>query len=101
MSTFITSGLICLLVGMVLGQRFKVLALVPAIAISLLVAIGIGIAHSGELARAVLLATLAVASLQIGYLMGVVIRYSLAATRTSGLRNASLHGSQPTEHVAR
>ena len=100
MLTFITSGLICLLVGMVLGQRFKVLALAPAIAVSLVVAIGIGIAHSGELARAVLLAAVAVASLQIGYLAGVAIRYSLAAGRASGLRTASLQGSQPTEHVA-
>jgi hypothetical protein len=43
---------------------------------------------------------LAVASLQIGYLVGVAIRYSLAAARTSGLRTASVHASQPTRHAA-
>jgi hypothetical protein len=100
MLTFITFGLISLLVGMVLGQRFKVLAVVPAMAASLLVSIGVGIAYSEGLGRTVLLAALAVASVQIGYLVGVAIRYSLAATRTSGLRTASLHASQPTRHVA-
>jgi hypothetical protein len=100
MLTFITFGLISLLAGMVLGQRFKVLAVVPAIAAWLLVAIGFGIAHSEGLGRTVLLAALAVASLQIGYLVGVAIRYSLAAARTSGLRTASVHASQPTRHAA-
>jgi hypothetical protein len=101
MLTFITFGLISLLAGMVLGQRFKVLAVVPALAASLLLATGFGIAHSEGLGRTVLLAALAVASLQIGYLVGVAIRYSLAAARTSGLRTASIHASQATRHAAR
>jgi hypothetical protein len=100
MLTFITFALICLLAGMVLGQRFKVLAVVPAIATSSLVAIGFGIAHSEGLGRTILLAALAVASLQIGYLLGVAIRYSLAAGRTSGLRTAPIHASRPTRHAA-
>jgi hypothetical protein len=100
MLTFITFGLISLLAGMVLGQRFKVLAVVPAIAAWLLVAIGYGMAHSEGLGSTVLLAALAVASLQIGYLAGVAIRYSLAAARTSGLRTASVNGPQPTRHAA-
>jgi hypothetical protein len=85
---------------MVLGQRFRVLALVPAFAVSVLVVIAVGTAHSEGLGRTTLLAALAVASLQIGYLVGVAIRYSLAAARTSGLRTASLHTSQPTRHAA-
>jgi hypothetical protein len=100
MLTFITFGLISLLAGMVLGQRFKVLAVVPAIAGLSLVAIGYGIAYSEGLERTALLAALAVASLQIGYLVGVAIRYSLAATRASGLRSASIDASQPTRHAA-
>ena len=101
MLTFVTFALICLLAGMVLGQRFKVLAVVPAIAASTLVTIGFGIAHSEGIGRTILLAALAVASLQIGYLVGVAIRYSLAAARTGGLRTASLHASQQTRHAAR
>jgi len=100
MLTLLTFVLISLLVGMVLGQRFKVLVLVPAIAVWLPVAIGVGIAHSEELGPTVLLAALAVASLQIGYLVGVGIRYSLAAARASGLRTASLPGSQPARRAA-
>jgi hypothetical protein len=100
MLTFITFGLISLLAGMVLGQRFKVLAVVPAMAAWSLVAIGFGIALSEGLGHTVLLAALAVAGLQIGYFAGVVIRYSLAAARTSGLRTASVQGSQPTRHAA-
>jgi len=98
--TFITFGLISLLAGMVLGQRFKVLALVPAMVVSLLAAIGVEIVRHGGLGPTVLMAALAVASLQIGYLAGVGIRYALAATRTSGLRTASLHGSEPVRHTA-
>jgi hypothetical protein len=98
MVTFITFTLISLLLGMVLGQRFKVLALVPVIAVWLPVATGTGIARYGEFGPTLLLAALAVAALQIGYLAGVVIRYSLVAARTSGLRSASLHASQPTRH---
>jgi hypothetical protein len=100
MLTFVTFGLISLLTGMVLGQRFKVLAVVPAIAASLLAAIGFGIVHSEGLGRTVLLAALTVASLQIGYLVGVAIRYSLAAAGTSGLRSAASQVSQPTRHAA-
>ena len=100
MLTFVTFGLVSLLAGMVLGQRFKVLAVVPAIAVSLLVAIGFGIAVSEGLGHTILLAALAVASLQIGYLAGIAIRYSLAAARTSGLRTASVHAPQPTRHAA-
>jgi hypothetical protein len=100
MLTFITFALISLLAGMVLGQRFKVLAVVPAMAAWLLVAIGFGIAFSEGFGRTVLLAALSVASLQIGYLAGVAIRYSLAATRTSGLRTASVNSPQPTRHAA-
>jgi hypothetical protein len=100
MLTFITFALISLLLGMVLGQRFKVLALVPVIAVSLPVAAGVGIAHYGEFGPTLLLAALAIASLQMGYLAGIAIRYSLAAGRASGLRTASLDASQPTRHAA-
>jgi hypothetical protein len=101
MLSYITFALIGLLAGMVLGQRFKVLALVPAIVVSLPMAIGVGVARYGELGPTLLLAALAIAGLQVGYLLGIGIRYSLAAARISGLRTASLHPSQPTRHAAR
>jgi hypothetical protein len=100
MLTYITFALISLLLGMVLGQRFKVLALVPVIAVWLPVATGTGIVRYGEFGPTLLLAALAVAGLQIGYLAGVAIRFSLAAERTSGLRSASLHNSAPARRIA-
>jgi len=98
--TFITFALISLLLGMVLGQRFKVLALVPVIAVWLPVATGIGFVRYGACGPTLLLVALAIAGLQIGYLAGVVIRYSLGGAPASGLRTAPIHGSQPTRHAA-
>jgi hypothetical protein len=100
MLTFITFGLISLLTGMVLGQRFKILVLVPAFAISLPAVIGIGMSHYGEPGPALLLAALAVAGLQMGYLIGGAIRYALAAERASEVRSASLHDSAPARRIA-
>jgi hypothetical protein len=100
MLTFITFALMCLLAGMVLGQRFKVLVLVPAMAASLPVAIGLGISGHGGVGPVMLLAALAMASLQIGYLAGVGIRHALAAARISELQSASLRGSAPVRHTS-
>jgi hypothetical protein len=62
---------ISLLAGMALGQRFKVMALVPAFA---LVTLASGITHPGSIGSIVLLAAIAAAGLQIGYLGGVGMR---------------------------
>ena len=59
-------SLICLLVGAVLGQRFKVQVLIPAMALGVTAAAGL--AHAStfwQILGAVLVAT---TSLQIGYL---------------------------------
>jgi len=69
------------LMGFILGLRFKVLILAPAIVISLVAIFGIGIAN-GNNPRSILLATLfATTALQIGYLAGIVIRFGVARTR--------------------
>jgi hypothetical protein len=80
-------SLLGLLVGIVLGQRFRVLVLVPAMAVLLPTAIGVAaLSHQG-LETIALLTALAVGALQIGYLLGVGIRHSLAAARIGGLRS--------------
>ena len=91
--------LLSLLTGMVLGLRFKVLVLVPAIACVLVAALGIGIARGAAFWPAVI-GLAGVASVQIGYLAGVGIRHLLAAARMSGLRNASVAGPQPVRRTA-
>jgi hypothetical protein len=76
--------IISLLVGAVLGlgRGFKVLVLMPTIAIALVLAIGTGVAHADSSWWIVLKAAGAVASIQIGYLVGIGIRY-VAPTITS------------------
>jgi uncharacterized membrane protein len=93
-------ALLSLLTGMVLGMRFKVLILVPAIACILPIAFGFGIVRDHGLGSAIIIAAAALASVQIGYFGGALVRYSLAAARMSGLRSASLAGSQTARRAA-
>jgi hypothetical protein len=74
---------ISLLAGMVLGQRFKVLVLAPAIAFAVLAAIGAGVARPDAIWAIVLAAVATTASLQIGYLAGIGIRHLRIAARAS------------------
>jgi hypothetical protein len=83
--------LICLLFGAVLGQRFKVLALIPAMALALTAAGGV--AHAGTFPQVVAAAFVGVISLQIGYVTGLCIRYLMAVARTNPINAGSLAAS--------
>jgi hypothetical protein len=63
-----------LLVGMILGQRYKVLVLAPAIVLTLVVTAAAGLfrADGGWTIAAACVAT--VTALQLGYLLGGVLR---------------------------
>jgi hypothetical protein len=80
-------SLICLLVGAVLGGRFKVVALIPAMA--LVFTASAGFAHGGTFWQILGAVFVATTSLQIGYLAGAVIRLLLAASRASRIRAKS------------
>jgi hypothetical protein len=80
------------IVGMTLGQRFKVLILVPAIAIALLIAVGAGIAHADGPGMIILSSVLSLVGLQIGYLAGTGIRILMAAARAGRLRASPVEG---------
>jgi hypothetical protein len=95
------SVLISLLVGMVLGQRFKVLILVPGIGLALIFTIAAGVARADGAGTIVLMATAVITSLQIGYLVGTGIRQFSAAARASRPRATSMGGSIPARHTAR
>ena|SRR5882724_5482792 len=78
-----TAIIICLLAGAVLGQRCKVLILLPATTLAILAATGAGIAR-GEHVWSILLSVVAVmVALQMGYLLGTGIRSALAGARAS------------------
>ena len=97
----LTFVLLSLLAGMVLAQRFKVLVLAPAIAVTVLAATGLGLARHDGLGSMLILAGVAIASLQIGYLAGIAVRYSLVAARASGLRIGAHRGALLARRGAR
>ena len=93
-------ALVSFLAGTVLGMRFRVLVLVPAIACVLPIALTIGISRQHELGSVLFLAAATVVSLQIGFFAGIAIRYSLAAARMNRSRDTSLTRSQALPHKA-
>jgi ABC-type proline/glycine betaine transport system permease subunit len=91
--------LLSFLSGTVLGMRFKVLVLLPAIACALPIALAVGNRQPG-IGSVALVSAATVACLQIGYSAGIAIRRSLAAARMSGRRKTSLARSQALPHNA-
>lgn len=70
-----------IIIGALLGQRFKVFILVPAIAIGSAATFGIGMAHSNSLWSIALAMVLVISALQMGYLGGIVIRFVSAGAQ--------------------
>src|ERR1700686_889170 len=95
-----TLAMISLLVGMVLGQRFKVLVLMPTIAIALVLAIGVGVARADTVWSIVLMTATTATSFQIGYLVGLGFRHVLVAARASRSPASSLTGSASARRPA-
>jgi hypothetical protein len=89
-----------LLFGMVLGQRFEVLILMPSLALILMVAVGTGMAHAATPWAILVTAGLSIAGLQVGYLVGASMRFLLAVARASRLRTGSLAGALPARGAA-
>jgi hypothetical protein len=77
-------SIVSLFVGAALGQRFRVLVLMPATAILLVLAVGIGVAQAYTAWSVILMVAATTASMQIGYLIGIGIRHALAAVWSSG-----------------
>jgi hypothetical protein len=75
------------LVGAVLGFRFKVKVLFPTAPLAFVATAGIMGITQAALAPALLGGVLAVIMLQIGYLGGLLSRWSVAAARTTPNRS--------------
>ena len=93
-------AIICLLVGMVLGQRFKVLVLVPVIVLVVTLSIAVDLMRADAFWLIALMAVLATVSLQIGYLLGTGIRSFLVCGRATPADATSLGVSSPTRRTA-
>lgn len=67
-------AIIGVLAGVVLGLRYKVLILVPAVAMAIVFAVIVGVASADHFWSIVLATVVAATSVQLGYLVGIVIR---------------------------
>ena len=71
--------------GAILGMRFKVLVLIPAIGLAFIAALAEGLARGDRASAILTAAVVASSSLQIGYLGGILTRYGRrAAGRPQG-----------------
>lgn len=83
--------LLAFLTGTVLGMRFKVLILIPAIGLASIATLVDGIAHSHSASVILIASALASICLQIGYLCGIITRYVFAVARTPSRHKATLY----------
>jgi hypothetical protein len=84
-----TLMLICLLLGAVLGQRFKVLVLIPATAVVLPFVAAAGVVQTDPYGQIAIAAIVASVSLQLGYLAGIALRYLMVLLRATQLNASS------------
>lgn len=68
-------------VGALLGLKFKIIVLVPAHAFAIVTLAGRGLLHGDGIGAILLAIIVSATGLQMGYLIGVVIGFLLAATR--------------------
>jgi hypothetical protein len=78
-----------ILIGAVLGLRYKVLILVPATIFGSAATLGIGMAQMNSVWLVPLAMVLAITALQVGYLAGAVINFVIAGARA----RKGLHGT--------
>ena len=74
-----------MLVGAVLGLRFRILVLVPALLLMLALVVAGGLAHGDDVWSILLALMLGGISIQLGYLGGTAIRFTVAAARAPRL----------------
>jgi hypothetical protein len=85
----LAAAVISLVVGMALGQRFKVLVLLPAIGLAVIVTTSAGVLRADDGWSIVWMGVAAAVALQLGYLLGTGIRSFLVADRTTRVLPAS------------
>ena len=94
------SALISLSIGIVLGQRFKVLILAPAFMLTLVLAVGSGLSRTDAAWSIGSTALVVIVGLQVGYLLGSAMHYVMALVRASRPGSASFTSSLPPRRPA-
>jgi len=72
-----------ILAGVTLGLRHNVVVLVPGVAVAMLLAMMVGIAHDAHFWSIILGMAMLGTAVQIGYLAGIAIRAIAGSIRTS------------------
>ncbi len=73
--------IIHVLAGAALGLRFKVVILVPALALTMLFAAMVGVTRGDQFWSIALATILLGTAIQVGYLAGILIRAKIASVR--------------------
>ena len=95
-----TLTFLSLIVGAGLGQRHTFFILIPAIACTLSVAVGSGVATGLDLWSTVLMMALTVMSLQIGYVAGALVRsHEESVLPTVSIAKRQLRPIQAKDHA--
>jgi len=94
------SALVSLMIGIVLAGRFKVLILAPAFMLTLVLAIGTGLARTSAVWSIGSTALVIIVGLQIGYLLGSGMRHVMVSVRASRQRSTSFTSSLPPHRPA-
>jgi NADH:ubiquinone oxidoreductase subunit 6 (subunit J) len=95
----IAASMISFLFGAVMGQRFNVVVLVPAVAVMLVLSVGAGFAHPQAAWWITRTAAAGAICLQCGYFAGIAIRHFLAA-EPSGESSPLARAETSTRHAA-
>lgn len=94
------SVLISLLIGIVIGRRYSVLILAPAFMLTLVLAIGTGLARTDAAWSIGSTALVVIVGLQIGYLLGSGMLRVQAIIQASRPGSESFANSQPPHRPA-
>lgn len=78
------------LTGVLLGLRFRIFILAPAFGFAIVVVVATGTVRGEDPFSILLAALLALVSLQIGYVGGILTRYAFTLARAEIRRKASL-----------
>jgi hypothetical protein len=90
-------AIIGVVAGVVLGLRYKILILVPAVLFAMILAIVIGIGRADSFWSIVLTTVALVVAVQLGYLAGIAVHAVIAAIRPLPKEDG---GGKPNSEIA-
>jgi hypothetical protein len=90
-------AIIGVVAGIVLGLRYKILILVPAVLFAMILAIIIGIGRADSFWSIVLTTVALVVAVQLGYLAGIAVHAVIAAIRPPRKEDG---GGKPNSEIA-